>query len=142
MDDIAKRVKKIIVEHIGCRESKVTDDAKLGDDLGIGGVPLHSQMEGFHPEHGEPAVEGTGHGADGLLDEAHLLEDVGSIGDDDAPDELVVAAEVFGGAVEGDVGAELQGTEEYGGGEGGVDPEQQAMLFGQLGHGVQVGDLQ
>ena len=34
MDKIADRVKKIIVEHLGCRESKVTDDARLADDLG------------------------------------------------------------------------------------------------------------
>ena len=34
MSDIAERVKKIIVEHLGVEESKVVDNASFIDDLG------------------------------------------------------------------------------------------------------------
>lgn len=34
MSDIAERVKKIIVEHLGTDEAKVTDSASFIDDLG------------------------------------------------------------------------------------------------------------
>ena len=34
MSDIAERVKKIVVEHLGVEESKVTPEASFIDDLG------------------------------------------------------------------------------------------------------------
>ena len=34
MSDIAERVKKIVVEHLGVDAGKVTEDAKFIDDLG------------------------------------------------------------------------------------------------------------
>lgn len=34
MSDVAARVKKIVVEHLGVEESKVTDNASFIDDLG------------------------------------------------------------------------------------------------------------
>jgi acyl carrier protein len=34
MSDISKKVKDIIVDHLGVEESKVTDTASLADDLG------------------------------------------------------------------------------------------------------------
>ena len=34
MTDIANRVKKIVAEHLGVEESKVTDTASFIDDLG------------------------------------------------------------------------------------------------------------
>ena len=34
MSDVAERVKKIVVEHLGVDESKVTDNASFIDDLG------------------------------------------------------------------------------------------------------------
>jgi len=34
MSDIAERVKKIVVEHLGVEEAKVTPDASFIDDLG------------------------------------------------------------------------------------------------------------
>ena len=34
MTDVADRVRKIIVEHLGVETHKVTDAAKFGDDLG------------------------------------------------------------------------------------------------------------
>ena len=34
MSDIAERVKKIVVEHLGVDEAKVTDNASFIDDLG------------------------------------------------------------------------------------------------------------
>ena len=34
MSDVAERVKKIVVEHLGVEEAKVTDNASFIDDLG------------------------------------------------------------------------------------------------------------
>jgi len=34
MSDVADKVKKIVVEHLGVEESKVTEDASFIDDLG------------------------------------------------------------------------------------------------------------
>jgi acyl carrier protein len=34
MSDVAERVKKIVVEHLGVEESKVTENASFIDDLG------------------------------------------------------------------------------------------------------------
>ncbi len=34
MSDIAERVKKIVIEHLGVEEGKVTDSASFIDDLG------------------------------------------------------------------------------------------------------------
>ena len=34
MSDIAERVKKIVIEHLGVEEAKVTDTASFIDDLG------------------------------------------------------------------------------------------------------------
>ena len=34
MSDVADRVKKIVVEHLGVEESKVTENASFIDDLG------------------------------------------------------------------------------------------------------------
>ncbi len=49
-DDIAERVKKIVVEHLGVNESKVTDGASFIDDLGADSLDTVELVMAFEDE--------------------------------------------------------------------------------------------
>jgi acyl carrier protein len=49
-DDIAERVKKIVVEHLGVNESKVTDGASFIDDLGADSLDTVELVMAFEEE--------------------------------------------------------------------------------------------
>ena len=48
--DIAQRVKKIVVEHLGVDEAKVTDNAKFIDDLGADSLDTVELVMAFEEE--------------------------------------------------------------------------------------------
>ena len=50
MSDIAERVKKIVVEHLGVEEDKVTDGAKFIDDLGADSLDTVELVMAFEEE--------------------------------------------------------------------------------------------
>jgi acyl carrier protein len=50
MSDIADRVKKIVVEHLGVEESKVTDTASFIDDLGADSLDTVELVMAFEEE--------------------------------------------------------------------------------------------
>ena len=50
MSDIAERVKKIVVEHLGVEESKVTEDASFIDDLGADSLDTVELVMAFEEE--------------------------------------------------------------------------------------------
>ncbi len=50
--DIAARVKKIVVEHLGVDEAKVTDEAKFVDDLGADSLDTVELVMAFEEEFG------------------------------------------------------------------------------------------
>lgn len=52
MSDIANRVKKIIVEHLGVEESKITDGASFMDDLGADSLDTVEMVMAFEEEFG------------------------------------------------------------------------------------------
>ncbi|NQV81928.1 MAG: acyl carrier protein [Alphaproteobacteria bacterium] len=52
MSDIADRVKKIIVEHLGVDEEKVTDSASFIDDLGADSLDTVELVMAFEEEFG------------------------------------------------------------------------------------------
>ena len=52
MSDIAERVKKIVVEHLGVEESKVTEQASLIDDLGADSLDQVELVMAFEEEFG------------------------------------------------------------------------------------------
>ena len=52
MSDIAERVKKIVVEHLGVDESKVVDDASFMDDLGADSLDTVELVMAFEEEFG------------------------------------------------------------------------------------------
>jgi acyl carrier protein len=52
MSDIAARVKKIVVEHLGVDEDKVTDGASFIDDLGADSLDTVELVMAFEEEFG------------------------------------------------------------------------------------------
>ena len=52
MSDIADRVKKIIVEHLGVDEAKVVDNASFIDDLGADSLDTVELVIAFEDEFG------------------------------------------------------------------------------------------
>jgi acyl carrier protein len=51
-NDVAERVKKIVVEHLGIDESKVTVSASLMDDLGADSLDAVELVMAFEEEFG------------------------------------------------------------------------------------------
>ncbi|GGB50579.1 acyl carrier protein [Tistrella bauzanensis] len=52
MSDIAERVKKIVVEHLGVDEDKVTETASFIDDLGADSLDTVELVMAFEEEFG------------------------------------------------------------------------------------------
>ena len=52
MSDIAGRVKKIVIEHLGVDEAKVTDSASFIDDLGADSLDTVELVMAFEEEFG------------------------------------------------------------------------------------------
>lgn len=52
MSDIAERLKKIVVEHLGVEESKVTENANFIDDLGADSLDTVELVMAFEEEFG------------------------------------------------------------------------------------------
>ncbi|MDJ0950602.1 MAG: acyl carrier protein [Alphaproteobacteria bacterium] len=52
MSDVGERVKKIVVEHLGVDESKVTDNAGFIDDLGADSLDTVELVMAFEEEFG------------------------------------------------------------------------------------------
>ena len=50
MSDVADRVKKIVVEHLGVEEDKVTPDASFIDDLGADSLDTVELVMAFEEE--------------------------------------------------------------------------------------------
>ena len=52
MSDVADRVKKIVVEHLGVEEAKVSDSASFIDDLGADSLDTVELVMAFEEEFG------------------------------------------------------------------------------------------
>jgi acyl carrier protein len=52
MSDISERVKKIVVEHLGVEEAKVTEAASFVDDLGADSLDTVELVMAFEEEFG------------------------------------------------------------------------------------------
>jgi acyl carrier protein len=52
MSDIAERVKKIVVEHLGVEDAKVTENASFVDDLGADSLDTVELVMAFEEEFG------------------------------------------------------------------------------------------
>jgi len=52
MSDVAERVRKIVVEHLGVDEAKVTENASFRDDLGADSLDAAELVLAFEEEFG------------------------------------------------------------------------------------------
>jgi acyl carrier protein len=52
MSTVAERVKKIVIEHLGVDEAKVTDNASFIDDLGADSLDTVEMVMAFEEEFG------------------------------------------------------------------------------------------
>ena len=52
MSDVAERVKKIVIDHLGVDEAKVTDSASFIDDLGADSLDTVELVMAFEEEFG------------------------------------------------------------------------------------------
>ena len=52
MNDVAERVKKIIVEHLGVEDGKVVENASFIDDLGADSLDTVELLMAFEEEYG------------------------------------------------------------------------------------------
>ena len=52
MSDVAERVKKIVVEHLGVADDKVAEDASFIDDLGADSLDTVELVMAFEEEFG------------------------------------------------------------------------------------------
>ena len=52
MSDVSERVKKIVIEHLGVEEDKVTDNASFIDDLGADSLDTVELVMAFEEEFG------------------------------------------------------------------------------------------
>lgn len=109
-----------------------------GDGGGVGGGLAGAQVQRLEAPVGEPAVEGGGDGADGVLQEGEAGAEVVAVEGGDAHDHVRVAVDVLCDGVHDDVGAVVQGVLDVGAQEGVVDDDQDAAGVGGGGDGADV----
>ena len=112
------------------------------DRHGVGLVLPHPERKRLHPAHGEPAVHGARHRADGVLQEAEALRQVLAVGHDHAADHVRVPGQVLGGRVDHHVDAEAERLLEVGAREGVVADGEPSVPAGDGGHRLEVDELQ
>lgn len=123
----------------------VVDEEDIGvglqggaDGSGVLGSFAGAQVESLDTAVGEPAVEGRGDGANGVLQEAEALEESGRVEGSDTHADVTVAVDVLCDAVDDDVGAVLEWVLDVGGEEGVVDDDHDAGAVGNVGDGADV----
>lgn len=107
----------------------------LGDEEAVLGRFAGTEVQGFDAAVGEPAVEGGGDGADRVLEEGEAGVEVGGVEGGDTHEDVGVPVDVFGDAVDDDVGAVLEWVLDVGGEEGVVDDDHDAAAVRDVGYG-------
>jgi hypothetical protein len=125
--------------------ARVVDEQDVGvvlqggaDGGGVLGGLAGAQVEGLDAAVGEPAVEGRGDGADGVLQEGEALVDGVAVEGGDAHADVAVAVDVLCDRVDDDVGAVLERVLDVGGEEGVVNDDHDAGAVGDVGDGADV----
>ena len=113
-----------------------------GDARGVLGGLAGAQVQCLKPTVGEPAVEGRGDGADGVLQEGQLLEELGGVEGGGAHDHVRVPVDVLCDAVDDNVGAVVQRVLHVGRHEGVIDDDHDAVLVGEGRNLADVDELQ
>ena len=78
MSDIAERVKKIVIEHLGVEESKVTEGASFIDDLGADSLDTVELVMAFEEEFSVEVPDEEAEKLQTVGDVVKYIEDKGS----------------------------------------------------------------
>lgn len=124
-----------------------------GDDVGRGlegvadggsvaGGLASAEVEGLEAAVGEPRVECRGDGADGVLEEGKTRLELVAVEGGYAHDDVAVAIDVLGDAVDDDVGPEVERVLDVGRQEGVVDDDEDAMLVGLGDNGADIDEAE
>ena len=153
--DQAAEVRQLLFGHVVAGEILKTGIVDLGhgavaaEELrhlpGVGAVTVHADIQSLQAAGNEEGVKGAHDGAGHILQAgraAGLNEFPGA--HDKAGDDIAVAVDVLGGAVDHDVGAQAQGTLQVGRAEGVVRHHLDGGVIGvgRLGHRLDVHDFQ
>src|SRR5512133_495153 len=113
-----------------------------GDREGVVLLAVESHPQGLDAADGQPGVLRAQYGADGVLMVVHPIGQFRILDAYQAGDGVVVARKVLGGAVDRDIGSQVERAQQIGGQEGVVGDQQQVVLATQAGQGCQVGKFQ
>ena len=114
---------------------------ELGDRLRVRAVRAHAPGKRPNAAHDEPAVEWRRDRAGHRLRHAQRIGEYSRVAQHErATEQVAVAAEVLGGGVHRDVGAELEGALEHGGRPSVVHHAERAARVRQVGEGGDVHD--
>lgn len=105
---------------------------------GIGGSLAGTQVEGLQTTVSEPAVEGGGDGADGILEERETLLESFGVESGDTHADIRVAVDILCDGVDDDVGAVVERVLHVGAHEGVVDDDEDTVLAGDVDNGADV----
>ena len=75
MSDIADRVKKIVVEHLGVEEDKVVEGASFIDDLGADSLDIVELVMAFEEEFGIEIPDDAGKDIQTVGDAVKFIQD-------------------------------------------------------------------
>ena len=75
MSDVAERVKKIVVEHLGVEEDKVTETATFIDDLGADSLDTVELVMAFEEEFGVEIPDDAAEKISTVGDATKFIED-------------------------------------------------------------------
>ena len=74
MSDVADRVKKIVIEHLGVEESKVTENTSFIDDLGADSLDTVELVMAFEEEFGCEIPDGDAEKIQTIKDAITFIE--------------------------------------------------------------------
>ena len=103
------------------------------DARGVLGCFAGAQVQRLEAAVGQPAVEGAGHGANGVLQKREAVVQVGRVEGCGAHDDVRVAVDVLGDRVHDNVGAVVERVLHIRAHEGVVDDDHDAVLVGDGG---------
>jgi hypothetical protein len=109
---------------------------------GIGGSLASAQVQGLQTTVSEPAVEGGGDGADGILEERETLLESFGVESGDTHADVRVAVDILCNGVNDDVGAVVERVLHVGTHEGIIDDDKDAVAAGDVDDGTDVDEAE
>lgn len=114
----------------------------VADGGSVAGGLASTEVKGLEAAVGEPRVECRGDGANGVLEEGKTRLELVAVEGRYAHDDVAVAIDVLGDAVDDDVGPEVKRVLDVGRQEGVVDDDEDAMLVGLGDDGADIDEAE